>query len=68
MTTKTSGSAEVQQSELDEPIWSVVSFERIEASNLSYSDAVTKLAELDQKHVSGLCIVTDDAAARTAVG
>jgi hypothetical protein len=51
-------------SELDAQVWSVVSFEKCEASGLSHSEAVKKLAELDAQKVSGLCIVTDDAAAR----
>lgn len=65
MATKTSETVQAEQSELDAPIWSVVSFERTEASHLSYSDAAAKLAELESQHVSGLCIVTDDAAARS---
>lgn len=53
-------------SELDEPRWSVVSFERCEASHLSFADARIKLAELEAKKVAGLCIVTDEAAARVS--
>jgi hypothetical protein len=52
-------------SELDEAIWSVISFDRIEASSLSYPDASLKIAELDANGVNGLCIVTDAAAGRT---
>jgi hypothetical protein len=51
-------------SELDMPIWSVVSFERCEASGLTYSQAAKKLAELESENVPGLCIITDDAASR----
>jgi hypothetical protein len=51
-------------SELDEPRWSVVSFERCEASHLTFNDARNKISELDAAKVSGLCIVTDDVAAR----
>lgn len=65
MATKTSETVKVQESELDAPIWSVVSFERTEASNLNYADAAAKLADLEKQHVAGLCIVTDEAAART---
>jgi len=65
MATKTQGPVEVQESELDAPIWAVVSFERTEASHLNYADAAAKLADLEEQHVAGLCIVTDDAAART---
>ena len=53
-------------SELDENRWSVVSFERLEASGLSYADARRKIDELEAAKVSGLCIITDDAAARIA--
>jgi len=53
-------------SELNEPRWSVVSFERCEASHLSFADARAKLAELESKKVAGLCIVTDEAAARVS--
>lgn len=50
--------------ELDEPRWSVVSFERCAASGLNYRQAAEKLAQLNRKKVSGLCIVTDEAARR----
>ena len=66
MATKTSETVKVQELELDAPIWSVVSFERTEASHLNYADAAAKLADLEKQHVAGLCIVTDDAAARTS--
>lgn len=52
--------------ELRLPIWSVVSFEKREAVNLTYSEAEQKLAELETQKVSGLCIVTDETAARIA--
>lgn len=52
--------------ELREAIWSVVSFDRCEAKNLTYAEAEQKLAELDAAKVSGLCIVTDETAARIA--
>lgn len=51
-------------SELDAPLWSVVSFEGIEAGGLTYVGAREKLAELDAKRVTGLCIVTNHAAGR----
>ena len=50
--------------ELQESRWSVISFEKCEAGNLTYLQAERKLAELQDKKVSGLCIVTDEAAAR----
>ena len=49
-------------SELDEPIWSVISFERCEASGLTYRQAAEKITELESRKISGLCIVTDEAA------
>jgi hypothetical protein len=57
-------SAENAPRELSAPVWSVVSFERCEASGLTYREAEQKLNALEEQKVSGLCIVTDDAAAR----
>ena len=51
-------------SELDEPRWSVISFERIEAAGLTYGQAIQRMNDLDLQRVHGLCIVTDEAAAR----
>ena len=51
-------------SELSEPRWSVISFERREAGELIYDQAAVLLSELDAHDVAGLCIVTDEAAAR----
>lgn len=50
--------------ELREAIWSVVSFDKCEASGLTYAEAEQKITELDARRVSGLCIVTDETAAR----
>jgi hypothetical protein len=50
--------------ELRESRWSVISFEKCEAANLNYPQAEQKLAELQAQNVSGLCIVTDEAAKR----
>lgn len=51
-------------SELVEPIWSVVTYETVAASGLTYDEA-EKLAErLKAERVSGLCIITDEAASR----
>lgn len=50
--------------ELNEPRWSVVSFEKIEAKNLTYSEAAQKLKDLAAVNISGLCIVTNEAAGR----
>ena len=54
----------VAGSELDEPIWSLISFERVESTNLRYEEAARLLSELDQRRVPGLCIVTNNAASR----
>ena len=54
-------------SELEEPRWSVISFDRREAGGLTYNQAAMLLSELDAHDVAGLCIVTDDAAARIRV-
>ncbi len=55
---------ETEAAELREMRWSVISFEKTEAGNLTYAQAEQKLAELETQKVSGLCIVTNDAAAR----
>ena len=52
--------------ELREPRWSVVSFEQCAAKNLTYEEAERKIAELEKQGVSGLCVVTDEAAKRIA--
>lgn len=51
-------------SELEEPRWSVISFDQREAGGLTYKQAAVLMSELDSHGVAGLCIVTDDAAAR----
>lgn len=50
--------------ELNQPRWSVVSFEKIKLQNLTYAEAAQKLEEFAGEGGSGLCIVTDEAAAR----
>jgi hypothetical protein len=50
--------------ELDESCWSVVSFDKREASGLTYEQATMRMSELDSSGVAGLCIVTDSAGAR----
>jgi hypothetical protein len=50
--------------ELTKPVWSVVSFERVEASGMNYDKAAAMIDELDRTGIAGLCIVTDAAAAR----
>lgn len=55
-------SDEFFQSELNDPRWSVVSFEKSEATELTYDEAAKKLQELEINGVFGLCIVTNEAA------
>jgi hypothetical protein len=50
--------------ELNEPQWSVVSFEKCVAKNLTYRQAEEKLSKLEAEKLAGLCIVSDEAAAR----
>ncbi len=51
-------------SELNQLHWSVVSFESCLAGNLIYEEAAKKLEQLAAEKIAGLCIVTDEAAAR----
>jgi len=51
-------------SELDQPIWSVISFERVESSGIDHAAAIRLMSDLEDQGVPGLCIVTVDAAAR----
>ena len=51
-------------SELDEPIWSVISFERVEATSLGYEEAARLMSELEERGVPGLCVVTNESASR----
>lgn len=55
-------------SELESARWSVVSFEGVAMSNLNYAEAAKWLEKLSGQKISGLCIVTDEAAARHADG
>ncbi|MGI9035597.1 MAG: hypothetical protein ACR2GD_06115 [Pyrinomonadaceae bacterium] len=52
--------------ELSEPRWSVVSFESVAVSGVSYNKAVEFIEKLNAQKVSGLCIITDEAAARVS--
>ncbi len=51
-------------SELEEPQWSVVSFDRIEAGGLTYRQAAELMILLDSHKLTGLCVVSDEAASR----
>lgn len=53
-------------SELNEPHWSVITFDTIASSGLTYDEAFEHLRKLEAEKVSGLCIVTDEAAKRIA--
>ena len=55
---------ETAANELEEPRWAVISFERREGSGLTYPQAVQLLKDLDSRKVTGLAIVTDEAAAK----
>ena len=50
--------------ELDEPLWSVVSFDKREAGGLTYRQAAALMTELNAHGINGLCIITDHAAKR----
>lgn len=53
-----------KRSELDAARWAVISFERCEATALTYEQASVKMAELEKQSLAGLCIVTDETATR----
>lgn len=55
---------ETYRSELDLAQWSLVSFDKCEASGLSYDAAAKLMCEKEAAGVYGLCIVTDEAAAK----
>lgn len=63
-TQKEAAVEEIPLSELAAPRWSVVTFESVAVSGLSYDEAAEWLNKLNKQKVSGLCIVTDEAAAR----
>lgn len=60
----TAESEEKNLSEIAAPCWSVVSFETTAASGLTYQEAAKLLNELHKQKIAGLCIVTDESAAR----
>jgi len=53
-------------SELNEQRWAVLSERGCEAHGLSYNDAHLMLRALMREKISGLCVITDDAAQRVA--
>lgn len=56
--------AEADASELLQPRWSVITYESVAVSNLTYDEALDWVKKLDEQQISGLCIVTDEAAAK----
>lgn len=54
--------------ELEQKIWSVITFDSCAASGLTYNQAAEKLEKLKAENVSGLCVVTDETAARINAG
>ena len=50
--------------ELEEPRWAVVSFDQVEAGGMTYDQAAVLMTELNTHRVSGLCIITDNAASQ----
>lgn len=55
---------EIILSELHQPMWSVVSFEKVIKNGLEYDEALAEMERLRSEKVFGLCIITDDAANR----
>lgn len=55
---------EITASEFSERMWSVVTHESVAVGNLTYNEALDWVKKLDEQNISGLCIVTDEAAAR----
>lgn len=53
-----------EQSEMEIPIWAVVSFDRVEGTGLTHTEALRLLEALEARSVAGLCLVTDEAALR----
>ena len=51
-------------SELEQHRWAVISFERREGSGLTYPQATDLLRDLESRKVTGLAVVTDEAAAK----
>ena len=63
-TSAVENSGENLRSELDAPVWSLITFDKCAANGLTYADAAEQLEKLKAENVSGLCIVTDEACAR----
>ena len=53
-------------SELNLPCWSVITEKSVAASRLTYEEAVQWANDLKKQGVTGLCVVTDEAAGRVS--
>lgn len=51
-------------SELDKPVWAVVSSRRVEAGDITYPEAAAIAAALEKENVRGVCVTTADSAER----
>lgn len=58
------GNGTGKMSEIAQPRWSVISFDRVELKGVSYAEAAVKMNELEAAGIAGLCIVADEAAER----
>ena len=61
---ESASSSEEFTSELKLSGWSIVTFEGVAVSGLDYEEATKWLRKLEEQKISGLCIVTDEAAER----
>jgi hypothetical protein len=64
---KKSEPVEKFSSEMDEARWAVVSFEGIIEKDLNYLQAAAKIKKLAAERIGGLCIVTSEAAEKSAL-
>lgn len=53
-----------ERSDLDLAIWAVIGFDGCIAEGLTYDQAVKAASQALEKKTAGICIVSDDAAAR----
>lgn len=53
--------------ELNEQRWAVLSERGCEASGLTYRDAAELMRRLAREKVSGICVITNDAARRVSL-
>lgn len=51
-------------SELNQPCWSVVTYKSVAVSHLTYEEASQWAEDLKKQGISGICVITDEAAAR----